>query len=414
MESPLQLEAGKLPPVPRAGFAAGGEAEGGRAEARYVHNIDTSSQAVAFRGTSNEGVELQRDVRREKLVRRVINSLNRAGFEKKAKELKECGAWFDVWIHPNGDRKLVPFPCGSIFCPSCANLRSRRLQKKLLSKVNRADRSYWSLTLTVPNIERLDKFEVLSLMKNWSKLWKSSTFQSFAGEKGELLRIYGAVRSVEVTYNVKSQSWHPHLHVLFEAPRKLPLSWLDLLKAAWSRLNGCDCYVHLDRAYSRTKRGEKKFGKLNRRAIREFCKYVTKSADFADDYVLVGDFVRAFESVRRIQGYGSFLGEDSGEPEGGPGEFVPDLGHEGHSLGDRGYFRFPIRVHVSQCVCDANGQLCLGFDFEQVIERHYEINGPPWELTPEPVVSTEQKRIEFAGAMPEKSERQSSLFDVAD
>lgn len=413
MASPLQPLAGKLPPAPRAGFAAGGAAEGGRAPARYVHTLDTSAQARAFVGTSREGVNLIRDVRRRKLVGRIVNSLNRAGFEKDAKELAQCGEWYELWVHPNGDRKLVPFPCGSIFCPACASRRSVRLQKKLLERVNKPGRSYWSLTLTVPNVERLDKFEVKCLMKNWAKLWKDAVFQGFEGDKGEALRIYGAVRSVEVTYNAQRRSWHPHIHVLFEAPRKLPLSWLEKLKAAWNRINGGDCYVRLDRAYSRTKRGEKKYGKLNRRALREFCKYVTKSADFADDHFLVGDFVRAFESVRRIQAYGSFLGEDTGGPEGGSREPGCDDGDEGTSLGDRGYFRFPVRVHLSQCVADANGQLSLGFDFQRIVERHYEINGPPWELTAPPVVSTEQKRIEFSGAMPEKSELQPSLFDAA-
>lgn len=413
MASPLQPLAGKLPPAPRAGFAPGGQAEGGRAEARYVHKIETSLQVVAFRGSSREFEESERDRKRESLVGRLAESLNLAGFGELAMALRTCGEYYEVWIHPNGDRKLVPYPCGSLFCPKCANRRSRRLQKELLGKVGKKDRSYWSLTLTVPNIERLDKYEVLYLLRNWTKLWKSSVFQAFEGEGMELEHIFGAVRSIEVTYNPKLGTWHPHIHVLFEAPRKLPLEWLDWLKDAWNRINGCECYVHLDRAYSRTKRGKRKFGNLNKKALREFCKYVTKTVDFAGNHFLVGDFVRAFASVRRIQRYGTFLGEDSGEPEGGSGESVSDVGDEGQSLRDRGYFRFPVRVHVDQCFCDVNGQLCLGFEFERIIARHFEIEGPPWELTPEEPATTEQHRIEFAGAMPEKSGQQASLFDVA-
>src|SRR5712664_2393060 len=106
VESPLQLEAGKLPPVPRAVFAAGGEAEGGRAEARYVHKIGTSPKVLAWRGLSVEGEDITRRQERDDITERVVGSLNRCGREKQAKALATCGKFFDVWFRTPDDVKI--------------------------------------------------------------------------------------------------------------------------------------------------------------------------------------------------------------------------------------------------------------------------------------------------------------------
>src|SRR5260370_12021255 len=98
MAGPLQLEAGKLPPVPRAGFATGNEAEEGRAEARYVHKIGLIPKALCWRGLSVDGAEIQRRKERDDITERVVGSLNRCGREKQAKALATCGEFFDVWF----------------------------------------------------------------------------------------------------------------------------------------------------------------------------------------------------------------------------------------------------------------------------------------------------------------------------
>src|SRR5258705_13187781 len=116
MASPMQLEAGKLPTAPRAVFAAGGEAEGGRAEARYVHTTGTSSQAVAWIGTSRDGEYSKRMQKRDRITQQVVTSLNKCGRAKQAKALAECGSHFQVWGKPTGEYKLLPCYCDSPFC----------------------------------------------------------------------------------------------------------------------------------------------------------------------------------------------------------------------------------------------------------------------------------------------------------
>ena len=413
MEGPVQLQGGKLPPATRAGFAAGGEAEGGRAVARYVHTDRNISQAQAFSGTSREGEDINRRNRRDKLTQQVVNSLNRCGREKQAKALATCGEWFDVWAKPNGQVKLLPCPCDSIFCPECAHRRSTPLIKKLKGMVNKRGRSYWFLTLTVPNVEILSRWNISQISEQFAKLWDSWVFQEWEDENRVTHRIFGGVRSIECVYEPKTKSWHPHIHVLFEAPARLPGWWLVLLKYAWTLITGDARYLHLQRAYSLTRRGKKKYNRLNVKALCELVKYVTKCAEFAGNHFLVDEFVRAFKGVRRIQCFGSFHGRAAEQEIREPGDDTEEISREAKQLTTEGYRRLPFRARLSDTELQRDGTRQLTFSFMERVREYIECADPPWELTPAPEVSIGQTRIEFAGAMPEKSVRQSSLFEAA-
>jgi plasmid rolling circle replication initiator protein Rep len=413
MASPLQLEGGKLPPVPRAGFAAGDVGGKGARAARYVHKIGTSSEVLCFRGSSAEGVEIQRRDRRDKLTQQVVNSLNRCGQEKKAKALATCGEWFDVWAKPDGKCRLLPCPCDSIFCPECANRRSRPLIKKLSAMVNRPGRSYWFLTLTVPNVENLSRWDISDISDQFAELCKSWVFRGFEDEQGITRKIYGGVRSIECVYEPATKSWHPHIHVLFEGPKRLPPWWLTLLKAAWLRITGDARYLHLQRAYQVTKRGKRKYNHLNEKALREVCKYVTKCAEFAGDHLLVGEFLNAFKGQRRLQCFGSFHGAGVCEVEREPGDEIGVKTEGEYRLSDDGYRRLPFRAHISDTEVMPDGTRQLTFAFMERVTACSAAHDPPWELSSLPEVSSEQKRIEFSGAMPEKSEPQPWLFEGA-
>ncbi len=403
----------KAPPAPRAGFATGGEAEGGRAAARYVHKIGTSSQATAWTGTSRDGEEILSRQERDKLVRRTVNALNQCGRQKEAKALAGCGKYFNIWAKSATDVKLLPCPCDHMFCPECARRRARPLVKKLKGMVDRPGRSYWFLTLTVPNTENLSKLDVLELQGLWSKLWNHWVFQEVEDETGKPFRIFGAVRSIECVYNNELKSWHPHIHVLFEAPRRLPRWWLTLLKHAWIELSGDSRYCHLQRAYSYTKRGKKKYGRLNEKALREVCKYVTKCVDFVGDFLLVDEFLTAFKSVRRIQCCGSFYGEGAEEFCREPGEDEAGVGVAETTLCGEGYGKLPFKAHIRDTLLLGDGERQLCFQFRERVREHFESRALSWALVGEEVEASEQKRIEFAGVMPEKSVRQSSLFEGA-
>lgn len=411
MASPLQLSAGKLPPVPLAGFAKGNEGGRGAREARYVHKIGTSPKVLVFKGTTKQGEVMQRAARRETIVQRVIESLNKCGREKQAKALATCGEWFDVWHKPGVGCKLLPCPCDSIFCPECANRRSVPLIKKLSKMVNRRGRSYWFLTLTVPNVENLTRWDISKIGEQFADLWNSWVFQEFEDEGRNTQRIFGGVRSVECVYEPESKSWHPHIHVLFEAPRRLPWWWLILLKDKWAAITGDARYLRLQRAYSVTKRGKKKYNRLNAKALKEVCKYVTKCAEFAGNHFLVDEFSSAFARIRRIQCFGSFHGAKAREFERVPGEDDAGIGEPEVSLRGDGYVKLPFRAHLSDTEIDTHGVRQITLAFMERVNAYVEPVELPWELTLEEVVPDTQRRSQFDGFMPSEPVDYPNLFE---
>jgi hypothetical protein len=279
--------------------------------------------------------------------------------------------------------------------------------------VNKPGRSYWFLTLTVPNTENLSRQDISGISKQFAELWNSPEFRAVKDASGNPFKFHGGVRSIECTYNPRRKSWHPHIHVLFECDRKLPRTWLASLKTAWLRITGDGQHVHLKRAYSFTKRGEKRYNKLNLRSLKEVCKYVTKCAEFAGDHLLVDEFCRAFKGVRRIQCFGSFLC-GSAASVGARAE-----GEDGDSsdaelrLSDSGYRRVPFKAHLSDTRMRADGTRQLIFAFMERVNSWQQTVDPPWGLESEEIPTSEQTRIEFAGAMPEKSAWQPTLFEDA-
>jgi plasmid rolling circle replication initiator protein Rep len=407
----MQPVAGKLPPVPRAGFATGNEAEEGRAVARYVHTPGSSSQAVGFTATSREGEEFKKEWKRAKLMGVTVDSLKRCERHKEAQALSQCGQRFAIYAKHSGEVKLRPYHCDSPFCPACSNRRARPLIKKLKGLVNKPDCSYWHLLLSVPNVTDLMKLDVLHLQDKWSELWNHWVFQEVEGADGKPFRIFGAVRSIEVTYNEKLGSWHLHIHVVFEAPKELPGWWLILLKAAWNQLTGGEHYVNLQRMYSFTKRGKKRYGVITEKALKEVCKYVTKSSSFAANHLLVDEFLTAFKGIRRIQCCGSFYGREAGEPAREPGEDENGISDSSSDVHFKDYFKLPFDVPIGDTVLLRDGSRQLSFAYAERVREHLSCVDAPWELSPPVVPSQDQKRIEFTGAMPEKSEWQPSLFE---
>lgn len=412
MESPLQPLAGKLPPVPLAGFAKGNEGGRGAREARYVHKIGTSPKLRVFKGTTEAGEKIQRAAVRDEIRRKVVNSLERCGREKQAKALATCGQWFDVWHKPGVGVKLLPCPCDSMFCPDCANRRSLPLQKKLLTLVNRPGRSYWFLTLTIPNQENLTRWDIAFISEKFAQLCASWVFREFEDEAGKKRKIFGGVRSIECIYEPAAKAWHPHIHALLECPKRLPEWWLVLLKAKWLELTGDARYLKLQRAYSVTKRGRKKYNRIDAKALREVCKYVTKCAEFAGDHFLVDELLSAFKGVRRVQCFGSFHGAQAREFERMPGEDNAGISETELGLRDDGYMKLPMRAHLSDTVLLPDGSRQLTFSFMERVRAYVETCDPPWELVSEQFFDDGQRRIEFAGAQPVKAAEQPSLFDA--
>lgn len=428
------LEAGRCSPLMAGRGRGGWHREAGP----YVHTDSNISQTAYFESTTAQGRVI--DLRERGIKRRadLVRSLNACGREAMAKSMANCGETFDVWYRgADGSVKILPCPCNSMLCTECARRRSVPLQKKLLKLVNRPKRSYWFLTFSAANQPDLSHWDIQQLGKKCGQLQESWVFRQVEGPDGKPWSVFGGARSIEATYNQgfrwnsrrnengkwistatadpSVKGWHPHVHYLLEMPAELPDWWLVLLKTEIRRLFGEYVYVHLSRAYGVTKRGTKMHGRLNMKALKELCKYVTKSSSFAADHLLVDEFLTAFRGVRRIQCFGSFFG-DKAKGEREPGDEDEDaMAEEKLQLKAEGYRRLPIRAYLVDTVLAKDGTRQLTFAFLEKVRAHVKAaaSPPPWMLEPQEFSHVGQTEFGDVGTLPEVSEPYPSLFDAA-
>jgi hypothetical protein len=130
--------------------------------------------------------------------------------------------------------------------------------------------------------------------------------------------VRGAVVALEVTFNRRAKTWHPHLHAILDAPY---LPWESLM-AAWREASGA-------------KQGESRtcwIGAADSGAIRELVKYVTKMASLVRYPEALEEFLRAVKRMRMLRSYGSLYRlrlalEPVGCPDCGlPGEALDVVG----------------------------------------------------------------------------------------
>lgn len=99
--------------------------------------------------------------------------------------------------------------CRWRFCLMCAwRLAMKRgfilsvIMKRLINLKER----FIFVTLTIPNVESKDLSDSITVLSNgWQRLLQRKKYADF---------IIGGIRKVEVTYNRKAKTYHPHLHIL--------------------------------------------------------------------------------------------------------------------------------------------------------------------------------------------------------
>ncbi len=408
-----QLAAGAVEnsrPIPRGGFPAGGRGGRGAREARYVHtHLATSSQKV-FYGDTQTGEAMYRKAVRRKVAASVVNSLNVGGELAEAKRLACCGEWFKLGRCSQGGQRLEPNPCNSMFCSNCAARKSKPLQKRILSRCLVRTKRYYFLTLTMPTLASLSPGQAGRFRKYFARLRRAKVWNQVMRNGTSWIGITGGLSSVECTFRPNSGGWHLHLHVLIEMPGRCTKEWLKALKAEWLRITGTGRYLNILPVYRRSRRGKKIYRGVNRKAIKELVKYVTKAADFADSPERVCEFLRAFKHVRRYQCFGSFQGALKKE-ERQPGDDGRELACSCGSSHYHDQFTWSCRpVHISETKAMPDGTRQLKWDWWAELGNSVEESPPNFELMRQVVESYKQGRLGFSGAMPEMSEKLPSLW----
>jgi hypothetical protein len=266
------------------------------------------------------------------------------------------------------------------------------------------------LTLTDLIVKDLSREAVDRLTGCFSRLRRSKVWNSVTTVDGKQVGVTGGVYTVECTYRPVRDGWHIHIHALIEMPGRNPDGWLDELKAEWFRVTGTARNLHLQPLYRRSRRGKKIYRGVNRKAIKELVKYVTKAVDFAASPERVASFLHAFKHVRRYQCFGSFQGalKKEGREPGEDGKELKCSCGNYHYHSQFAWSRRP--VHISETIVGPNGERQLKWDFWAEMAGSVEESPPNFELVRQEVERYKQFRIGFSGALPSVSEELPSLF----
>lgn len=142
----------------------------------------------------------------------VADLLQDAGFPKRAKRVRECATMIKGAKCPECGRSEITSAnfCRDRLCPTCAWRLSMKRYAEMLSMIGYIndieDYHVGFLTLTVRNCRPQDLGRVLRWMsEDWNRLNSRRPFSRMCD---------GWARSVEVTYNDKTRTFHPHYHVL--------------------------------------------------------------------------------------------------------------------------------------------------------------------------------------------------------
>lgn len=142
----------------------------------------------------------------------VADLLQDAGFYKRAKRVRECATMIKGAKCPQCGRSEITSAnfCRDRLCPTCAWRLSMKRYAEMLSMIGYIndieDYHVGFLTLTVRNCAPSGLHLVLRQMSDdWNRLNSRRPFSRMCE---------GWARSVEVTYNEKTRTFHPHYHVI--------------------------------------------------------------------------------------------------------------------------------------------------------------------------------------------------------
>ena len=110
------------------------------------------------------------------------------------------------------------YRCRNRFCLNCQimqNSYQAHKMKPLIKGFIAEGYKPLMLTLTVPNCKFTELKETITKMnKAYNKLFKKFNADDHRKWNDRLLKIYGSIKFLEITVNNKSQTFHPHFHIL--------------------------------------------------------------------------------------------------------------------------------------------------------------------------------------------------------
>lgn len=153
--------------------------------------------------------------------------------------LSDCASWLLFNTNENGQKKLAQANfCRFRTCPMCGWRRRMKLYSQVTaitdSIMARQDGTrFIFLTLTIQNVEGKElKRAIDKLNKGWKYL--TSKAQKFAPAKKLQENLLGYMKAIEITYNQKQDTYHPHIHAVLEVEADYFASRNYISRRAWA------------------------------------------------------------------------------------------------------------------------------------------------------------------------------------
>lgn len=221
---------------------------------------------------------------------------------KKSERMKECAQWLAFHRKEDGTMKLHDARfCRVRLCPICQWRRSLKTFAQMSQVLDQATADGYQfifLTLTIRNCEAsVLSDELTHILLSFNRLMKYKDVQK---------AVKGYYRGCEVTHNVRTDEYHPHLHVILAVRSTYFKGAVYLSQERWTELWKKALQVDYTPIVDirRCKGGSK--------AIAEACKYAVKPSDIInfDDWDMTVDTLRVLDKAlekRRFIGLGGVL-----------------------------------------------------------------------------------------------------------
>ena len=253
---------------------------------------------------------------KKKYSKKLAKVYKRIGLEKKANTVGACADCVEYGVYTDGTARLEKvYFCKDKLCPLCAWRKELKLFNQVSKVVDVLQSQHYKflfVTLTVRNCPATDE-ELKKVLDEfnagYTRLMRLQRIKHI---------VKGAYRAIEVTYNEHTDTFHPHIHLIWVVPRNYFES-SDYLKQAelcelWKQSLNIDYTPICD---IRVVSGKKvvKNGKIIsydlKSAVAEACKYAIKSTDYlkhSDDVndKVVSALVKALSRRRLVSFYGVF------------------------------------------------------------------------------------------------------------
>ena len=157
---------------------------------------------------------------RYQMIAKKSTELSTDYYARKYERLEQCSTYLEFRREKSTRKyKLINTNlCRVRLCPLCAYKRSLSVYhntadiiKYINEKYSRS--KYLFLTLTIKNVSGSELSNAIdTLTRGWQNMSKQQRIKNV---------VLGTVRSIEITYNKRSNTYHPHLHVLIHTTNEI-------------------------------------------------------------------------------------------------------------------------------------------------------------------------------------------------